>query len=89
MLRLDPRTASRNRRIREALDKGCMTELRRIDPVTYIYMCYKQHYYLGQPLVSDARFDDYEDNIIKKFNPDNPCLQVVGLLYPKCGCETC
>lgn len=58
---------------------------KKYDIVTYVYLCYKQWYYLGRPIVSDSDFDNYEQ-LIKKHDPLNPALEVVGLLYPKCKC---
>ena len=75
-----------NNQIQIALDQGCMDVLKRIDIVSYIYMCYKQWYYLGKPIVSDAEFDKYEE-MLKKRWPDNPVLQVVGLIHPKVKCN--
>lgn len=67
------------------LKNGCMETLKRIDITSYIYVCYKQWYYLGKPIVSDKEFDQYED-MFKKYYPDHPALKIVGLIYPKCKC---
>lgn len=74
-----------NKEIKAALDLGCMKALKRIDILSYIYICHKQWYYMGNPIISDADFDQFED-ILKKEWPDNPVLGVVGLIYPKCQC---
>jgi len=74
-----------NAKIRVALERGCMKYLNEICIISYTYMCYKQWYYLGKPIVSDQVFDSFEEKL-KKYWPDNPVLEVVGLIYPKCDC---
>lgn len=71
--------------LQNAINIGCMKAIKSIDTVIYVYLCYKQWYYLGTPIVSDTDYDSYED-MIKKEMPDNPALDVVGLMYPKCKC---
>lgn len=74
-----------NDSIQAAINIGCMVTLKDIDIVTYTYVCAKQWYYSGEPFLSDVQFDELEDNL-KKAWPDNPALQIVGLLHPKCNC---
>jgi len=71
--------------IQKALENGCWVSLKDKCIVSKIYMTYKQHYYLGQPIVTDQEFDKYE-NIIKSNWPSNPCLNWVGLIYSSCKC---
>lgn len=71
--------------IQEALDQGCMSGLRRLDLPSYIYMCYKQWYYKGEPIVSDAAFDRYED-LLKDLWATNPVLRAPGSVFPTCKC---
>jgi hypothetical protein len=74
-----------NNAIKVALEEGCFRALKDICIVTYIYMVYKQLYYLGKPIVTDEQFDAYEV-MLKEYWPDNPALECVGLVYPKCKC---
>ena len=68
-----------------SLERGCLNLLKHIDTISYIYMCYKQWYYIGMPIASDEEFDKLED-VIKELWPTNPVLQIVGKLDAKCTC---
>ena len=78
---MDPR----HKKLGKAIGSGCMLAIKETCIVSYIYMSYKQWYYVGQPIVNDHEFDSYEE-MLKQKDPDNPVLTVVGLLVPRCSC---
>lgn len=69
----------------EALAKGCMKRIKELDIVAYIYLVYKQWYYIGEPIVSDQDFDVLEETL-RRYAPEHPVLKVVGLIWPTCKC---
>ena len=74
--------------ISQAISRGCIPSLYKINPVVGLYVSYKTHYYQGNPVVSDANFDSLED-IIKQHDPGNPCLSLVGAPECSCRCPEC
>ena len=52
-----------------------------------LYLKAKQAYYFGTPIMSDAQFDALEDRI-RKENPDEPALQLVGGTLPEGSLQT-
>lgn len=67
---------------------GCLPTLQKINPVTCLYVSYKIHYYQGNPIVSDATFDALESRI-REYDPENPCLSLVGAPSCSCSCREC
>ena len=69
--------------VEKAMKDGCITRIKNIDFVSYMYLSYKAWYYLGDPKISDQDFDAFEE-VIKRQMPNSPVLRKVGELHITC-----